>query len=108
MISSAPELRIAAAREVRITAGEIQVELVDGRAVVAPLGWFPRLAHATPAERNTWRLIGRGEGVHWPALDEDISVEHLLLGRASGESQASLARWLASRGKAGATRGKKK
>ena len=55
------------------------------------MAWFPRLAHGTAAERTHWRLIGRGEGIHWPDLDEDISVESLLAGRASGETQASLA-----------------
>jgi hypothetical protein len=97
MTTSAPELRIAAAKDVRVTASELRVELVDGRTVVAPLGWYPRLAHGSSAERADWRLIGRGEGIHWPELDEDIAVEDLLLGRPSGESQASLARWLAAR-----------
>jgi hypothetical protein len=97
MSSSATELRTAAAKEVRISRAELRVELVDGRTVVAPLGWYPRLVHGTAAERADWRLIGRGEGIHWPALDEDIAVEDLLLGRPSGESQASLARWLSAR-----------
>ena len=59
--------------------------------------WYPRLAHATTEERDRWRLIGQGEGIHWPDLDEDISVDNLLAGRASGESQASLRRWLEGR-----------
>lgn len=70
------------------------VELVDGRSVSVPLLWYPRLVHATPAERANWRLIGRGEGIHWPDVDEDISVAGLLAGRRSGESQRSLKRWL--------------
>lgn len=70
------------------------VELVDGRSVSVPLLWFPRLVDATPAERAHWRLIGRGEGIHWPDLDEDMSVAGLLAGKRSGESQRSLKRWL--------------
>jgi hypothetical protein len=97
MTSSAAEQRSAAAKSVRVTTTELKVELVDGRSVAAPIGWYPRLAHGTPAERSDWRLVGRGEGIHWPALDEDIAVEDLLFGRPSGESQRSLARWLAGR-----------
>ena len=72
----------------------LSVDLVDGRTVSVPLLWFPRLAHATPDERGHWRLIGRGEGIHWPDLDEDISVANLLAGRPSGENQRSFKRWL--------------
>jgi hypothetical protein len=73
------------------------VDLADGRTITVPLAWFPRLAHGTPAERANWRFIGRGAGIHWPDLDEDISVESLLAGRRSGETQASLRRWLRAR-----------
>jgi hypothetical protein len=73
---------------------ELWVMLVDGRTVSVPLAWYPRLAHATPDERAHWRLIGQGEGIHWPDLDEDISVANLLAGKPSGESQRSLQRWL--------------
>jgi hypothetical protein len=83
-----------------VTDDAIQFELSDGRTVSAPLAWYPRLAHGTPAERARWRLVGHGEGVHWPDLDEDISIEGVLAGRPSGESQASLKRWLESRGAA--------
>jgi len=62
-----------------------------------PLVWFPRLAHGTPAERANWRLIGGGVGIHWPDLDEDISVENLLAGKPSAESQSSFKRWLENR-----------
>jgi hypothetical protein len=72
----------------------LTVALVDGRTVSVPLLWYPRLAHAAPEERGRWRLIGRGEGVHWPDLDEDISIANLLAGKPSGESQRSLKRWL--------------
>lgn len=72
----------------------LTVELEDGRTVSVPLLWYPRLAHAAPKEREHWRFIGRGEGIHWPDLDEDISVANLLAGKRSGESQRSLKRWL--------------
>lgn len=97
MSSSATEIRPVQAQNVEVTEDALRVDLVDGRSVSVPLAWFPRLANGRPAERANWRLIGRGEGIHWPELDEDISVEGLLAGRRSGESQASLARWLASR-----------
>lgn len=73
------------------------VELVDGRTITVPLPWYPRLAYGTEPERADWRLIGAGEGIHWPDLDEDISVEHLLSGARSGESERSLRRWVESR-----------
>ena len=80
-----------------LSLGSLRVELSDGRIVSAPLAWFPRLQHGTVAERNHWRLFGGGEGINWPDLDEDISVENLLAGQPSGESQKSLHRWLDSR-----------
>jgi len=83
--------------EVRLTDDELVVDLADGRTLSVPIAWFPRLVHAAPQERANWRLIGRGEGVHWPDLDEDISVEDLLAGRGSGETQESLRRWLLGR-----------
>jgi hypothetical protein len=76
---------------------DLQVDLADGRTVTVPLAWYPRLAHATPEERANWRLIGRGEGIHWTDLDEDISVAALLAGRRSAESHESLQRWLKAR-----------
>ena len=85
---------------VTVTDDAVQFELSDGRTVSAPLAWYPRLAHGAPAERANWRLIGRGDGVHWPDLDDDISIDGVLAGRRSGESQASLKRWLESRGAA--------
>jgi len=90
-------LREARARNVAVNDEDLAVDLADGRTIAVPLVWFPRLAHATPAERANWRLIGSGSGIHWPDLDEDISVESLLAGRSSGESPASLERWLAGR-----------
>lgn len=95
------ELREATARSVSVTDDVLAVDLADGRTITVPLAWFPRLAHGTPAERANWRLIASGEGIHWPDLDEDISVESLLAGRRSGEAQESLRRWLQARKAAG-------
>ncbi len=75
----------------------LRVDLEDGRSVSVPLTWYPRLSSATPEERSHWRVIGRGEGIHWLDLDEDISVENIILGRTSGESQQSLLRWMENR-----------
>jgi len=97
MTSSRVDSRAPTAVDVTITEDTLAVELSDGRSISAPLAWYPRLSHATPEERNDWRLNGSGGGIHWPSLDEDVSVESLLCGRASGESQESLGRWLASR-----------
>jgi hypothetical protein len=91
------ELRGVAAESVIVTKYALKVELADGRTVQAPLAWYPRLVHATTKERSRWRLIGRGEGIHWPDLDEDISVENVLLGHPSGESQRSFKKWLETR-----------
>ena len=101
MSSSAIKIRHTRAQSVVVTDDSLTVDLVDGRTVSVPLAWYPRLSHASPPERDNWRLIGQGEGIHWADLDEDISVEDLLSGRPSGESQSSLKRWLASRGGAG-------
>jgi hypothetical protein len=89
--------REAVAVSVQVTGERVVVELDDGRALSAPLNWFPRLAHATIAERNHWVLWGNGYAIEWPDVDEHISVEALLSGRRSGESDNSLRRWLASR-----------
>ena len=101
MNTLAIEPRTTFAENVRVTSESLSVELSDGRNVTAPLAWFPRLQRATAKERNNWRLIGRGEGIHWPDLDEDISVEGLMRGEPSGESQQSFQRWLKKRGKLG-------
>jgi hypothetical protein len=97
MNTSVIEPKEARALDVRVTDEQLAVDLVDGRTVVVPLAWYPRLQHGTRPERNRWRLIGRGLGIHWPELDEDISVEGLLAGQPSGESQRSLKRWLEAR-----------
>ena len=82
---------------VGVTDDTLTVELSDGRTISVPTAWYPRLLHGTAAERGEWRLIGGGAGIHWPRLDEDISIEGLLAGRPSGESQRSLQKWLDSR-----------
>ncbi len=97
MSISANEIKEAFARSVNVTDDALVSELADGRTITVPLAWFPRLAHGTPEERANWRLIAGGEGIHWPDLDEDISVESLLAGRRSGETQESLRRWLDQR-----------
>ena len=97
MSTSGTELREAMAQSLSVSDDALVVDLADGRTITAPLAWFPRLAHGTTVERANWRLIGSGEGIHWPDLDEDISVESLLAGRRSGETQESLRRWLNGR-----------
>src|SRR5215210_2315529 len=100
MTTSGTERRGALATAVEVSDDALAVELDDGRTLSVPLAWYPRLLNGSAAERGHWRLIGRGEGIHWPDLDEDISVEGLLAGRRSGESQRSLKRWLELRGRA--------
>lgn len=99
MSSSEVEARDALAVDIKVTDDSLSAELADGRTIVVPLAWYPRLLHATPDERDSWRLIGAGRGIHWPELDEDLSVASLLAGRPSGESPASLKKWLANRSK---------
>ena len=101
MSTSGIELGDVAAQSVSVSDDALVVDLADGRTITVPLAWFPRLAHGTPPERAKWRMIGSGEGIHWPDLDEDISVESLLAGRRSGETQESLRRWLERRRAAG-------
>ena len=88
----------ARAQSVTVTEDTLVVDLNDGRTISVPLAWYPRLLHGTAEERNNWRLIGGQEGIHWPELDEDISVAGLLAGKPSGESQSSFKRWLEKRG----------
>jgi hypothetical protein len=97
MSTSAMEIEIPFVENVAVSEDTLCVDLSDGRSISVPLAWYPRLSHASSAERKRWRLIGRGVGIHWEELDEDISVEGLLAGRASGESQASFSKWLAKR-----------
>jgi len=97
MSTSADSVRRAIAIRVNVTEEALVVELNDGRTLSAPVAWYPRLEHATRDERAAWVLVGGGTGIHWDAIDEDISVEALIGGRASTESQASFGRWLAMR-----------
>ena len=97
MIISTIEIQIPEARDASVSQDALRVKLSDGRAISVPLAWYPRLVHATPEERNNWQLIGDGQGIHWPDLDEDISVEGMIAGRPSGESQRSFKRWMESR-----------
>jgi hypothetical protein len=99
MSSSGVEIRETFATQVEVSDETLSVELADGRTIAAPLAWYPRLAHASAEERRTWRLLGGGLGIHWPALDEDISVANLLAGQPSAESQSSFKKWLAGRAK---------
>jgi hypothetical protein len=87
----------AKAQNVAVTDDTLSVDLSDGRTISVPLAWYPRLLNGTPEERNKWRFIGEREGIHWPDLDEDVSVENLLAGKPSGESQSSFKRWIESR-----------
>ena len=97
MPTSAVELQIPNVENLTITEDTLTVELSDGRTLSVPLAWFPRLLHASPNERDNWRLIGKGHGIHWEDLDEDISVEGLLAGKPSGETQPSFKKWLEGR-----------
>jgi hypothetical protein len=98
MTSSAIESETQVAAAITVTDDTLNVELSDGHSIAVPLEWYPRLLHATQAERNHLRLIGKGHGVHWEDIDEDISIEGLLTGKPSGESQASFKKWLDGRG----------
>jgi hypothetical protein len=99
MCISLTDLKVPQATGVIVTDDTLSVELSDGRMLSVPLAWYPRLLHGTQEERLHWRLIGKGEGIHWPDLEEDISVEGLLAGRPSSENPASLRRWLSARAK---------
>ena len=97
MSTSAIELEIPDAIDVTVSDDTLSVELSDGRTISVPVDWYPRLTHATEQQRANWRIIGRGDGIHWADIDEDISVEALLAGKPSGESLSSLKVWLESR-----------
>lgn len=97
MATLAVEIQIPDAVDVQVSEDTLSVDLSDGRTISVPLGWYPRLEYASVEERANWRLIGNGQGIHWDDVDEDISVEGLLAGKSSGESQSSLKRWLQSR-----------
>ncbi len=98
MTTLAIELEIPSAESVTVTDDTLSVDLSDGRTISVPIAWYPRLLHAEPKERKNWLLIGSGHGIHWEDIDEDISVEGLLAGKSSGESQQSFKKWLEARG----------
>ena len=81
----------------KVARDTLVVELRDGRVLSVPLAWYPRLAAATSTERRRWELIGPGIGIHWPLIDEDVSIEALMAGQRSTESASSLRRWEAAR-----------
>jgi hypothetical protein len=97
MSISAVEIEIPYAVDVRVTEDTLSVDFSDGRTISVPIGWYPRIKHARPQDRTNWRLIGNGIGIHWEGVDEDISVEGLLAGKPSGESQESFKKWLQAR-----------
>ena len=73
------------AMQVTIEDSRLVVDLMDGRTIAVPLAWYPRLANATPQQRNHWELAGGGYGIHWPEIDEDLSTEGLLRGAKAPE-----------------------
>ncbi len=97
MSSLTAKINLVHAQNVVVTEDTLAVDLVDGRTIAVPLVWYPRLWHSTGQERNNWELIGSGIGIHWPELDEDISVGNLFGGQPSAESQRSLSLWLQKR-----------
>ena len=97
MSISAVETKVPNAIGVEVSGKALRVKLSDGRTVSIPVDEYPRLAFATQKERANWSLIGGGHGIHWEDIDEDISVEGLMAGRRSGESQRSFERWLVAR-----------
>lgn len=92
-----PTLTVTRVVQATVTDDMLSVDLEDGRTIAVPIGWYPRLAYGTPAERAKFQISGAGYGLHWPDLDEDIGVEGLLLDKKSSESQASFERWLQGR-----------
>ena len=97
MATSMIELEVPEAVNITVTDETLTIELADCRAISVPLEWYPRLVHATREERNNWELFAEVGHIHWEDLDEDISVEGLLAGRRSGESETSFKRWLEAR-----------
>ena len=79
-------------KDVHVSEDTLSVDLVDGRTIIVPLAWYPRLLHATPEQRMNWQVCGGGYGIHWPALDEDLSTEGLLRGAPAPRSSASVGR----------------
>jgi hypothetical protein len=91
------KLREARANKIIITEEELIAYLDDGRTIAVPISWYPRLLNGSVEERKNWRFIGEGTGIHWPDLDEDISIEGIIEGVPSQESKSSLSKWLEER-----------
>jgi Protein of unknown function (DUF2442) len=97
MSSLGVDIQEARAQSVTVSDEALSVDLVDGRTVIVPLVWFPRLWHGSKEERDNLEIFGDGAYIHWPDLDEDLTVAGLLEGRRSAESPTSLKKWLATR-----------
>ncbi len=97
MSSLMTDIEIANAVNVKVSDETLTVSLDDGRIISIPISWYPRLMHSSPQKRNNYRLIGNGAGIHWDDIDEDISVQGLIAGHHSLESQKSLSKWLNNR-----------
>jgi hypothetical protein len=97
MSSSAIEIQEARAQAVKVADEALTVDLTDGRTIIVPLLWFPRLWNGSARERRRLEVLGDGAYIHWPELDEDLTVAGLLAGQRSQESPQSLANWLRTR-----------
>ena len=97
MSISETDISAPKAKSFNFDGDSMRVDLSDGRSISVPTSWYPRLYHGTAQERENWQLIGDGEGIHWPELDEDIEIEALIHGLRSNESQKSLVDWLKER-----------
>ena len=97
MNSLETEIQEPKAKSIKISDDSLSVDLFDGRTIIVPLLWYPRLWHGSNEERNNFELIDEGSIIHWPDLDEDLSLSGIVAGRKSGESQKSLKLWLKNR-----------
>ena len=97
MISLAIKPESIQIKQIKTTQTDLTLEFLDGRVLSVPLAWYPRLLHGTIHEREVFELLDDGKMIHWPLLDEDLTVVGILSGLKSGESQASLQQWLDSR-----------
>ena len=91
------EVEVPGAASLEVTDEALRANLSDGRTITVPLDWYPRLIHATPAERKNYELYGDGQYIRWPDLDEDLTIKGLIAGKRSGESARSFERWLAAK-----------
>lgn len=91
------KIRLLTIEKVTVTDQSLSVLISDGRTISVPLDWYPRLLHGSDTERNDYYLIAQGRGIHWEALDEDISLENIIEGKRSQESPTSFRKWLHSK-----------